>query len=348
MTQQPEDQAQGRNRERTAGVRLARLLRRWWEESGGPSRGTRPTQQALAARVGVDQTTLSRYLNPGHLSTAPLRVVEALHAQLRAPAGELDEARALCAAALRENSRQRTAAPGGPAGRTASPDTAPLSLALLGAAPVETLPARKEAAARTGSRWLPPVLVAALVVMAFTAGVVVHAWWFAAGREEEAEGSAAGAVATRVVRHKWPVLIMRDEDQFTRARALQYLLRSHGYQVRTDGFFREDTRDAVTDFQRKRLLPADGKVGDQTWPELVRARVVGPDSGPFEVRAVQELLDNVGQGGTPVSGTFTSMTADALKYFQRTRHLPDTGRADTNTWLALLVGQLPPVSSHDD
>jgi hypothetical protein len=94
-------------------VQLARLLRRWWAEAGSPLGATQPTQQALAARLGVGQTILSRYLNPKHLSTAPLRVVEALHAQLRAPAAELEQARSLCRAALRENGRQRVPDGGG-------------------------------------------------------------------------------------------------------------------------------------------------------------------------------------------------------------------------------------------
>ncbi|BAU83234.1 hypothetical protein SLA_2306 [Streptomyces laurentii] len=331
MTQRSEGQThdQSQGREQSAGVRLARLLRRWWEESGGPSGGTRPTQQALAARLGVDQTTLSRYLNPGHLSTAPLRVVEALHTHLRAPAAEIDEARALCATALRENGRQRTAA-ADPAPRKdeATPAPAPT--------PAVTV--------RSASPWLPPALVGSAVVMAFTAGIVAHAWFSASPRADPA-GGAAGAVATRMTGHKWPVLIMREEDQYTRARVLQYLLRSWGYKVRTDGFFREDTRDAVVDFQKKNDLTADGKVGDQTWPELVKE--VGPGSGPFEVRALQELLNNVDQGATPVTGTFTTTTGADLGYFQRLHGLPETRRANQETWLALLVRQLPPATAPD-
>ncbi|MFD0392292.1 helix-turn-helix domain-containing protein [Streptomyces nogalater] len=57
---------EGREPDRAPGARLALLLRRWWEEAGRAPGGTRPTQQALAARLGIDQTTLSRYLNPTH------------------------------------------------------------------------------------------------------------------------------------------------------------------------------------------------------------------------------------------------------------------------------------------
>ncbi|WP_037846609.1 peptidoglycan-binding protein [Streptomyces sp. NRRL S-474] len=340
--------------ERSAGVELARLLRRWWEESGSASGGTRPTQQALAARLGVDQTTLSRYLNPKHLSTAPPRVVDALHTQLRAPAAELEQARALCRAALRENGRQRAAdgegehaAPAGAvdgSGERPAPDASPGEEG----ADATTGPAAARGAGDRGTTgrprppWLRPALVAAAVVLAFTAGMVVHDRL--SGQDSRAmAGGAAGAASPRETPLAWPLLYMGQEDQFSRARALQHLLNAHGYTVRADGFLGADTRDAVMDFQRRKHLPADGKVGRFTWPELVKE--VGPGSGPDEVRAAQELLNNVGQGGTPVSGSFTAATAEDVRYFQRTHDLPETGRVDVDTWLALLVEQLPPVKA---
>ncbi|OIJ86483.1 hypothetical protein BIV24_26365 [Streptomyces colonosanans] len=346
----------GQDRERGAGVQLARLLRRWWEEAGSPPGGTRPTQQALAARLGVDQTTLSRYLNPKHLSAAPLRVVEALHVQLRAPAEELEQARALCRDALRENGRQRAADGGGEHAAQAGAAVGPLETPAPDAAPGKeggdatpgTAAARdtdaRGTSGRPRSRWLRPVLAAAAVVLAFTAGVVVHERLSAQDRRATADG-AAGAVFASETPYEWPLLRMSEEDQFTRARVLQYLLNAYGYKVRADGFFREDTRDAVMDFQRRKDLPVDGKVGKLTWPELVRE--VGPGSKPFEVRAVQELLNNVGQGGTEVSGRFTALTAEDVRFFQRTHGLSGTGRVDVDTWLALLVKQLPPVKAPD-
>ncbi|MFF0477560.1 peptidoglycan-binding protein [Streptomyces sp. NPDC004284] len=334
----------GRDRQQGAAEELARLLRRWWEEAGGSTGGTRPTQQALAARLGIDQTTLSRYLNPKHLSTAPLRVVEMLHAQLRAPAAELDRARALCRAALRENGRQRTV-------EGAEEDSVRADGGGHGS-PVPDADRDERSAAdgadgsgrRQRARWLRPVLLAAALVLAFTAGMVVDGRLSA--REHRATaGGAAGAVAAGRAPYEWPLLRMGEEDQFGRARALQHLLNAHGYKVRTDGFFREDTRDAVMDFQLRNELPVDGKVGALTWPELVK--VVGHESKASEVRAVQELLNNVGQGGTAVSGRFTAATAQDLRFFQSTHGLAATGRVTVDTWLALLVEQLPPVKAPD-
>ncbi|MFD8911560.1 peptidoglycan-binding protein [Streptomyces sp. NPDC059575] len=327
----------GPDGESSAGVRLALLLRRWWEETGSSSGGTRPTQQALAARLGVDQTTLSRYLNPKHLSAAPLRVVDALHTQLRAPAAELEQARALCRAAQRENGRRRTAAP-------TDAGESPAAGAVPGKAPAPT-PGKDGTAVggRPHSRWLPPVLIAAAMVLAFTAGVVVHRRLSAQDHVTMANGPAGAAPASQGP-YTWPLLRV-GEDCFARGRALQYLLRARGYRVPTDGFFGEDTRKAAITFQRREELPADGKVGGLTWPHLVMD--VKRGSGTYEVRAVQELLTNVNQGDTPVSGRFDTETAEQVKRFQHEHGLRATGRVEKNTWLALLVRQLPPAHAPD-
>ncbi|MFH8514522.1 helix-turn-helix domain-containing protein [Streptomyces gelaticus] len=92
------------------GRALAGLLRNWWDASARDGR-EKPTQQSLAKRLGIDQTTLSRYLNASHASNAPCRIVEQLHSALRAPAGELDRALALARAAA----GKRPSAPAGPA-----------------------------------------------------------------------------------------------------------------------------------------------------------------------------------------------------------------------------------------
>ncbi|MGC9436448.1 peptidoglycan-binding protein [Streptomyces sp. WG5] len=388
---------EGSDREQPPGERLARLLRGWWEEAGHASGGLRPTQQALASRLGVDQTTLSRYLNPKHTSNAPPRVVEALHAQLRAPAAELEQARALCRAALEESSRQRiaggkqattaaadtadgprstggpgpaggqgstpradtapTAAPTagpadgpGPANRTGAPaggdapagtDAALGSDPAAGAEAADGTDAGDATSGRPRSRRALPALMVAAVVLAFAAGAGVREL-VAPSRDVPAAG-AAGAAPASVGPHEWPLLMMQKEDHHTRGRALQHLLNAHGYEVRADGFFDEETRDAVMDFQRKRDLAPDGKVGKDTWPELVKEATPGSEGA--HVLAVQELLDNVGQGGTVVSGKFTAVTAADLRFFQSNHHLPVTGRADTETWLVLLVRQLPPDSA---
>ncbi|MCX4966865.1 peptidoglycan-binding protein [Streptomyces sp. NBC_00654] len=329
----------GQGREHGAGEQLAMLLRRWWEESGKPPGGTRPTQQALALRLGVDQTTLSRYLNPRHVSVAPLNVVETLHALLCAPAVEREQARALWREAARESGRQKAA------GGTV-PTPAPVGAREGEATAAAPDPAAEQGTDGSGARvrrrglWLRPFLGVAALAVAFTAGGVVHEQFFAQHLAPTANG-AAGAAATREEPREWPIMSMGVEDQFTRARALQYLLNGQGYEIRADGFIGEETRDAVMDFQLKKNLPVDGKVGRLTWPELVPD--VGPGAETFEVRAVQELLNNAGLGGTTVSGKYTAATAADVGFFQARHHLPATGRVDMDTWLALLVEQDPPL-----
>ncbi len=315
----------GQEREQRPGTRLAWLLRRWWEEAESPPGGTRPTQQALASRLGIDQTTLSRYLNPKHTSTAPPRVVEALHAQLRAPAAELAQAWELCRAALEENSRQGTVG-NGPG--------------LTGGTGVADGTGVRGSPGRLRFRWALPTLVAAMV-LAFVAGVVVRGQY--APHPRAPEEDAADAVPLSGAPLEWPLLMKREEDQFTRARALQHLLTAHGYEVKADGFFGDDTQDAVMDFQRRNNLPSDGKVGKDTWPALVRT--VGPGTDGHAVLALQELLHNTGLGGTEVSGKFTAATTGDLRFFQSRHGLPPTGRADVDTWLALLVFQRPPADT---
>ncbi|MFB7293821.1 peptidoglycan-binding protein [Actinacidiphila glaucinigra] len=346
MTQEPG----GQDRE-SAGVQLSRLLRRWWEEAGSPTGGTRPTQQALAARLGVDQTTLSRYLNPKHLSTAPLRVVEALHAQLRVPAAELEQARALCRTALQANARPRT--PGGrgehaaPAGTASEPDgiTVPDGVPGKQGAVVDRDTDGWQGFTRIRARRFRPVLVAVALVVAFAAGVAFRDRLAAQDSAATVDG-AAGAAPQSGARYEWPLLRMGNDDKFTRGRALQNLLNAQGYKLRADGIFREDTRKAVEDFQEREELPIDGKVGMRTWPALVKEGV-GPGSNAFAVRAVQELLNYVGQGATPVTGTYTSVTVQNVKTFQVSQGLHANGRVDEDTLLALLVKQLPPVSAPD-
>ncbi|MFE9173780.1 peptidoglycan-binding protein [Streptomyces kebangsaanensis] len=316
----------GQEREQRPAVRLARLLRRWWEEAGSPPGGTRPTQQALASRLGIDQTTLSRYLNPKHASTAPPRVVEALHAHLRAPATELARARELCRAALEGNSRQGTAGDG--------PE-------LTGGTGTADGTGGRGSPGRLRSRWTLPALVAA-VVPAFVAGMVVGGQHAPPPPRSAAEDTA-GSVPLSGVPIEWPLLMKRKEDQFTRARALQHLLMAHGYEVKADGFFGNETQDAVMGFQRRHNLPSDGKVGKDTWPALVRT--VGPGAHGHAVLALQELLHNTGLGGTEVSGEFTAATVEDLRYFQSRHGLSPTGRADVDSWLALLVFQRPPVDT---
>ncbi|MEU9095391.1 peptidoglycan-binding protein [Streptomyces sp. NPDC048428] len=348
---------QGSNdREAPPGVLLAGLLRGWWEAAGGPNGGARPTQQALASRLGIDQTTLSRYLNRKHPSTAPQRVVEALHAQLRAPQEELAQARSWCRAALEEQSRQRAvdSGPAGPVSAATENVDSPAAGVSGPAAPADGAGIPAGSASVSGAhgsggpgrfrpRW-PMAVTVALVAVAFAAGALTQRHWKPDAPAMASEKAAAGATPSAGAALDWPVLKRkRSEDQHMWGRTLQHLLRKENYELEVDGIFGDRTYRAVVDFQQRNRLRPDGKVGSRTWPALVEDLTLG--SRGFAVVAAQELLDNADQGGTEVTGTFTPTNAAEVSFFQQHHGLRPTGRVDTDTWLALLVFQKKPQNT---
>ncbi|WP_436977546.1 peptidoglycan-binding protein [Streptomyces sp. enrichment culture] len=322
--------------EQPAGAALARLLRQWWEQSAHNG-VEKPTQQSLARHVGVDQTTLSRYLNPRHPSTAPLRVVELLHSHLGAPAGELARARAL--------HREATAAARRRAHRTTAPDgagdsTPPGPAEAPGAGPERSGHSSATSSAaghRTRVRQVPAWPLAAAATFLLLVGVGV--WWWAAapsgnGWEQQSPSPAASAT-------EWQ--LTQEGDRYWKAWTVQYLLAAHGHEVQADGIFGKKTAAAVRRFQKERGLLPDGKVGPRTWPLLVRT-VDSGSHGP-EVEALQHLLTNAGLP-TDITGTYSATTAHNLTEFQEAHRLPVTGEADVATWRALMDAQQPPVRSH--
>ncbi|MFF2773993.1 peptidoglycan-binding protein [Streptomyces sp. NPDC058052] len=319
---------------------LTAVLRAWWEGSTG----VRPTQKALARRAGVDQATMSRYLNPGRPMAAPPAVVEALHDALGAPPGALGEALRLSRAAqgARRVPRARVVVPLEPAGApppagrsVPDPATAPATASgpLAVHAPVAA-PGHAPAAGRVPvtlpvSAHARRILWLLLACAAFAAGL-----WLRPVIAPPVTGPA-GAGATPL-RDDWPVV--RLGDVLWEARTVQYLLRAKGYEVEVTGTVDAATVGAVTRFQKSLGLVQDGRVGPQTWPRLV-VPLGGGDYGPA-VEAVQSLLTGAGHP-TAVGGTFTSETEDVLRIYQAERGLPVTGRVTNRDWLSLVSHQGP-------
>lgn len=309
---------------------LAELLRRWWESSARDGR-EKPTQQSLAKRLGIDQTTLSRYLNPAHASNAPCRIVERLHAALGAPAHELVRARALAeAAAGSASSRRRPRAVNPPAPAASRTEPEP-------GGPVTPPPSGPgTGTGRWGrSRVAWTVTAASALVLLLVAGRT--AWW----PEPTAGRSDAGAVPVVSDRPPqgtdWP--LAREGNVLWKARTVQLLLRAHGYDVKVDADYGPATAEAVTRFQAAHALTADGKVGKDTWPLLITT-VDSRTREPEAVMAVQYLLHRAGVE-TDSTGTYTPSTMRSLKEFQASRNLPVTGVGDESTWRALLNAQGP-------
>ncbi|MER6500544.1 peptidoglycan-binding protein [Streptomyces sp. NPDC001455] len=320
---------------------LAELLRSWWESSTRDGR-EKPTQQSLAKRLGIDQTTLSRYLNPAHSSNAPCRIVEQLHTALGAPADELVRARALANAAAGSASPRRR--PG--AGNRSAPATTATGgdapVAGSEAEPTSDGPGTAPAPGRgsgTGrwdrSRVAWTVAAASALLLLLAAGWT--AWW---------PGPTAGSGDAKAVAEvsdqpsegtDWP--LARKGNVLWKARTVQLLLRAHGYDVKVDADYGPATAEAVKRFQTAHALTADGKVGKDTWPLLITT-VDSRAREPEAVMAVQYLLHRAGVA-TDSTGTYTPSTMRSLKEFQASRNLPVTGVGDEVTWRALLNAQGP-------
>lgn len=121
---------------------------------------------------------------------------------------------------------------------------------------------------------------------------------------------------------------------------IQSRLRALGYDLGTDGvdgLFGEDTRDAVTIYQQRNGLLADGVVGENTWCELVESKY---ESGerllylripPFrgaDVIKLQRSLNCLGFNAGPEDGIFKSMTERAVLDFQKNAGLIMDGMVD--------------------
>ncbi|MFD5399550.1 peptidoglycan-binding protein [Streptomyces sp. NPDC127097] len=321
---------------------LAELLRTWWELSARDGR-PKPTQQSLAGRLGIDQTTLSRYLNPRHPSTAPLRTVELLHTVLRAPAADLPRARALAGAAAagaaRKSPRPAGTAPAdgpdAPATSPGDPSAGPRPPGPVSAPPPVPAPAaavpRRTAAARAALAFLGVLTLGGGIGLGW--GVLAHR----AGQDGPPVAAVAAPAGTTAT--GWP--LARKGDLLWKARAVQYLLRAHGHAVEADGDFGPRTAAAVKTFQAAHGLLADGKVGPRTWSHLI-IRIDSRHAPQQAVVALQYLLDNSGTA-TDITGLFTPSTTRSLETFQRDRALPVTGVADRDTWRALLAAQGPGI-----
>ncbi|MCX4636832.1 peptidoglycan-binding domain-containing protein [Streptomyces sp. P9-2B-2] len=299
---------------------LAELLRTWWELSAREGR-PKPTQQSLAGRLSIDQTTLSRYLNPRHPSTAPLRTVELLHTVLRAPAADLPRARALAEAAAAGAAR-KSPRPCGTVPADGSVDPAPVPAARV---------TRRTAAARAALAFLGVL----------TLGGGIGLGWGVLAHRAGPDGPPVAAVAASAgpTAAGWP--LARKGDLLWKARAVQYLLRAHGHDIEADGDFGVRTAAAVKKFQAAHGLLADGKVGARTWSHLI-IRIDSQHAPQQAVVALQYLLDNSGTA-TDITGLFTPSTTRSLETFQRDRALPVTGVADRDTWRALLTAQGPGI-----
>lgn len=121
---------------------------------------------------------------------------------------------------------------------------------------------------------------------------------------------------------------------------VQSRLRALGYNVGTDGvdgFFGEDTRDAVVLFQQDNGLVSDGIVGENTWCELVESmyepgeRLLYLRIPPFrgaDVLFLQKAINCLGFNAGPEDGIFGRQTERAVLDFQKNAGLVVDGMID--------------------
>lgn len=107
-----------------------------------------------------------------------------------------------------------------------------------------------------------------------------------------------------------------------------------------EALFGESTAGAVREFQSRRGLPADGRVDENTWHELVEASYRLGDRFlylrvlPFrgdDVRELQRYLNRLGFNAGREDGIFGRDTDRALRAFQHNVGLPVDGIAGSST-----------------
>ena len=131
------------------------------------------------------------------------------------------------------------------------------------------------------------------------------------------------------------------------AKAAQCLLRSAGYQIRTDGSFSAADARKLKRFQRSRELRASGVVNARSWTALLsrgsRPRLDYGDRGA-SVRRLQRALTASGRP-VPATGYFGPMTRAAVRSVQAYQGWRRTGVATTGVWRVLQAGGAVRVSA---
>ena len=147
-------------------------------------------------------------------------------------------------------------------------------------------------------------------------------------------------------------------------RSLQTMLRVIGEDagqpltVIPDGFYGTQTRNAVTQFQQNRGIPATGTADENTWRRIAAEYPdaltrIGPaeplqlilnpgqvlrrgEAHPylFLIQAILTALEEVYGSipAPPMTGVLDLPTADSISAFQLLSQLPETGEVDKITW----------------
>jgi len=133
-------------------------------------------------------------------------------------------------------------------------------------------------------------------------------------------------------------------------KALQEALAAHGFSPGTaDGRFGEDTRRALTGFQRAKGLEVDGVAGPRTWAALRQppqadrrqAPTLSPGAEGPAVAELQRLLQSRGFSPGGVDGIYGPRTRAAVLSFQQAQGIVRDGVCGPQTWALLRNGAAP-------
>ena len=153
--------------------------------------------------------------------------------------------------------------------------------------------------------------------------------------------SSTGSSYTRLLKVTSPLMYGND------IKAVQNKLNSLGYNCGTaDGYYGNDTKNAVVKFQSAKGIDADGIVGPTTWNLLFNnssnggsynriLKVTSPLMYGDDVRDVQNKLNSLGYNCGTADGYYGNDTKNAVVKFQSAKGLTADGEVSPATWNAL-------------
>jgi peptidoglycan hydrolase-like protein with peptidoglycan-binding domain len=130
-------------------------------------------------------------------------------------------------------------------------------------------------------------------------------------------------------------------------RDVQHTLKSRGLRVGVDGVMGPGTRAAIQQFQRSENLEPTGQLNRQTLIALgiqqPDVRADGPRYSTEVIRSVQQTLNDRGFRTGAMDGHLSTGTRSALKDFQKSENLEETGQLNPRTLAALGIAPERPV-----
>ena len=132
-----------------------------------------------------------------------------------------------------------------------------------------------------------------------------------------------------------------------RIEEIQRVLKDLGfYRGVVDGKMGKETRSALMLFQKKNNIDATGKADSKTLNELQKQTYRSKNSSPplrkkqdssgqkvsYDIKTIQSLLKDAGFYKSEIDGKMGPLTVKAIKRFQKSRNLKESGVMNVKTW----------------